>query len=145
MEVHPVSLSDLESEDNFVKVVKETLDDRLLYNEGLESLQKSQLFSLNTGGIMVGFYSVDELDGCVEIHVYMFSEYRKYSLKALRFIFASKKGSIKTSVYGTHPHIVIFLQRLGFTVTNTLRNALVKNGKTYDVVELFFTKENNNG
>lgn len=145
MKSKPISLLELMCNENFEKVVKETLDDRILYREGLDSLQKSQLFSLVKGDVTVGFYSVDILSGCVEIHVYMFSPYRKYSLKALRYIFSLQHGDIKTSVYGTHLHIVHFLCKLGFTVTDVLENALVKNGKTYNVVELFFIKENTNG
>lgn len=145
MKSNPISLLDLKCNENFEKVVKETLDDRILYREGLDSLQKSQLYSLVKGDITVGFYSVDILCGCVEIHVYIFSQYRKYSLKALRYIFSLQNGNIKTSVYGTHLHIVHFLHKLGFATTNILKDALVKGGKTYDVVELFFIKENTNG
>ncbi|MGL5582276.1 MAG: GNAT family N-acetyltransferase [Cetobacterium sp.] len=145
MESSFIELEALQDNPNFKEVVNGVLDDRLTFKDGLESLRGSKLFSLTEGGDLVGFYSEDELEGCVEIHMYMFQEHRRHSLRALRHIFKSQTGNIKTSVYGTHLHVVTFLKRLGFEVTNILEECLVKNGETYDVLELLFTKEKNNG
>lgn len=145
--MHSVSV-DLEfllNDSHFEELINETLDDRLIYKEGLEFLKQSQLFALYKGDVLIGFYSVDDLRDSVEAHAYIFKSYRKYSLSALRFIIASQDKNIKTSVYGTHMHVLKFLQRVGFAVTGTLHGALVKNGKSYDVVELLYTKEKTNG
>lgn len=136
-----VSLDQLSQESNFVDVIKETLDDRLIYNDGLESLQNSQLFVLYTGDVRVGFYSIDDLGDAVEAHAYLFQDYRRYSIKALRHIIASQDKPIKTSVYGSHQHVVKFLTKVGFKITNILDKALVRHGETYDVLELIYTKE----
>lgn len=140
-----VKLSDLIKSTNFEKVVNETLDDRIIYKEGLEILEHSQLFLLIKGDVSIGFYSIDDLGDCVEAHAYIYKSYRRHSLEALRFIIDSQSKGIKTSVYGTHQHVINFLTKLGFTITDKLTNALVKNGKTYDVVELFYIKEKPNG
>lgn len=136
-----VSLDQLSQESNFVDVIKETLDDRLIYNDGLESLQNSQLFVLYTGDVRVGFYSIDDLGDTVEAHAYIFQDYRRHSIKALRHIIASQDKPIKTSVYGSHQHVAKFLIKVGFKLTNILDKALVRNGETYDVLELLYTKE----
>ncbi|MGL5014180.1 MAG: hypothetical protein ACRC6V_07820 [Bacteroidales bacterium] len=140
-----VSLEELSQDFNFVDVIKETLDDRLIYNDGLESLQNSQLFALYTGDVRVGFYSIDDLGEAVEAHAYIFQGYRKYSIQALRHIISSQDKHIKTSVYGSHRHVVKFLTKVGFKITNILDKALVRHGETYDVLELIYTKENDNG
>lgn len=145
MEAASIELEILQENPNFEVVVNGVLDDRLTFKDGLESLRGSSLFSLTENGELVGFYSEDGLEGCVEIHMYMFPQHRRYSLRALRHIFKSKTGNIKTSVYGTHLHVVTFLKRLGFEVTGTLKDALIKDNKAYDVLELLFIKENNNG
>lgn len=136
-----VSLDCLLNDSSFEDLIQETVDDRLLYIEALELLKHSQLFSLTEGDACIGFYSIDDLDDSVEAHAYILKSYRKYSLSALRHIIASQDKNIKTSVYGSHLHVLKFLTRVGFVVTNTLCNALVKHGKTYDVVELLYTKE----
>ena len=136
-----VSLDQLCQESNFVDVIKETLDDRLIYNDGLESLQNSQLFVLYTGDVRIGFYSIDDLGYAVEAHAYIFHDYRRHSIQALRHIIASQDKPIKTSVYGSHQHVVRFLTKVGFKITNILDKALVRHGETYDVLELIYTKE----
>lgn len=136
-----VSLDQLSQESNFVDVIKETLDDRLIYNDGLESLQNSQLFVLYTGDVRVGFYSIDDLGDAVEAHAYIFQDCRRHSIKALRHIIASQDKPIKTSVYGSHQHVVKFLIKVGFKITNILDKALVRHGETYDVLGLIYTKE----
>lgn len=140
-----VSIEFLQKLPLFKELIDETLDDRLIYNEGLEFLQQSHLLALYKGDHMIGFYSLDDLGDFVEAHAYIFKSCRKYSLEALRYIVASQSKDIKTSVYGTHLHVLKFLHRLGFTTTGTLNNALVKDGKTYNVIELFYIKEKPNG
>lgn len=145
MKSESMSLEKLSSNPCFKEVIDETLDDRLIYNEGLEFLKQSQLIALYKGDIMIGFYSLDDLGDCVEAHAYIFKKYRRYSVAALRFIIKSQNKHIKTSVYGTHLHILKFLTKIGFTITGILSNVLVKNGHTYDVVNLLYTKEISNG
>ncbi|MGL5014081.1 MAG: hypothetical protein ACRC6V_07315 [Bacteroidales bacterium] len=126
-------------------MIDETLDDRLLYTEGLEYLSQSELMALYKNEVLIGFYSLDDLGDCVEAHAYIFKGCRKHSLEALRFIIASQSKDIKTSVYGTHLHVLKFLNKVGFTLTGTLKDALMKGGKLYDVVELIYIKEKPNG
>lgn len=133
-----VDLEFLQKHIEFEELIKETLDDRLLYIEGLEIIKRSQLYGLYQGDLLVGFYSLDDYGDCVEVHVYIFKSCRRYSLGAFRHIFAIQDKHIKTSVYGTHLHVVNFLKRLGFLVIGTLNDELVKNGKTYDVTELLY-------
>ncbi|MGL5013657.1 MAG: hypothetical protein ACRC6V_05115 [Bacteroidales bacterium] len=136
-----VSLDQLKVNTNFEDVIKETLDDRLIYNDGLESLKSSQLFALYAGDAQIGFFSIDDLNDCVEAHAYVFRDYRKHSISALRYIVASQDKPIKTSVYGTHQHVIKFLQKMGFITVETLPSALMKGGELYDVVELFYKGE----
>lgn len=136
-----LSLDQLKVNTNFEDVIKETLDDRLIYNDGLESLKSSQIYALYAGDAQIGFFTLDDLNDCVEAHAYIFSDHRRHSIKALRYIVASQSKPIKTSVYGTHLHVVKFLHKLGFITTNVLSDALVKGGKSYDVVELFYKGE----
>lgn len=140
-----VSIEFLQKVPLFKDLIDETLDDRLIYNEGLEFLKQSQLIALYKGDQLIGFYSLDDLGDCVEAHAYIFKSCRKYSIEALRYIIASQSKDIKTSVYGTHLHVLKFLTKVGFVITDTLNNALVKNGNTYDVVGLIYIKEKPNG
>ncbi|MGL5012698.1 MAG: hypothetical protein ACRC6V_00190 [Bacteroidales bacterium] len=140
-----VSIEFLQNQPSFKELIEETLDDRLIYKEGLEVLSQSHLIILYKGDQAVGFYSLDDLGDCVEAHAYIFKSYRKYSLEALRFIIASQSKDIKTSVYGTHLHVLKFLTKVGFTITDILDNALVKNGTTHNVIELIYIKEKPNG
>lgn len=140
-----VDLNSLLNDTCFKDLIQETLDDRLLYTEALELLKHSQLFSLAEGDARIGFYSIDDLGDSVEAHAYIYKSYRKHSLSALRYIIASQDKNIKTSVYGTHLHVLKFLTKVGFKVTDTLCNALVKYGKSYDVIELLYIKERPNG
>lgn len=140
-----VSIEFLQDQPLFKELIEETLDDRLLYNEGLEYLKQSQLMALYKNNSLVGFYSLDDLGDCVEAHAYIFKSYRKHSLEALRFIIASQSRDIKTSVYGTHLHVLKFLTKIGFAVTGTLKNVLCKGGTLHDVVELIYIKEKPNG
>ena len=133
-----VNLEFLQEHPQFKEVVKETLDDRLKYIEGLEIIKRSQLYGLYKGDSLVGFYTLDDYVEYVEIHVYMFKNSRKYSLEAFRHIFANQNNHIKTSVYGTHLHVITFLKRLGFVIIGTLKNELTKNNNTYDVTELLY-------
>lgn len=140
-----ISLEELSQDFNFVKVIKETLDDRLIYNDGIKALQNSQLFALYTGDVRVGFFTVDDLGFVVEAHAYIFPDHRRHSIKALRHIIASQNKPIKTSVYGTHQHVFKFLTKVGFKLTNILDKALVRHGETYDVWELLYIQENKDG
>ena len=142
MEISITTVEELESNPLFEKVVKETMDDRLLYREAIELIKKSQLFSLKIEGVIIGFYSLDDLENCVEIHFYIYTPYRKHSLYALRRVMESQERDIKTSVYGTHFHVVKFLTKKGFKVTDVLMNTLVKHGKTYNVFELYYKQSN---
>lgn len=140
-----VNIEFLQKQEGFEEVIKETLDDRLKYIDGLEILKSSQLYGLYKGDSLVGFYSVDDFIDCVEAHVYMFKTHRRYSLEALRLVVASQNKHIKTSVYGTHTHIVKFLQRLGFTPFNIIKDGVMKNDKLYDVTELLFIQRRKHG
>lgn len=140
-----VDINSLINDTCFKDLIQETLDDRLLYIEALDLLKHSQLFSLMKGDARIGFYSIDDLGDSVEAHAYIYKSYRKHSLSALRHIIRSQSKTIKTSVYGTHLHVLKFLTRIGFVVTDTFCDALVKHGKSYDVVELRYTKENFDG
>lgn len=140
-----VSIEFLQKQPLFKALIDETLDDRLLYNEGLEFLKQSQLVGLWKDDQMIGFYSLDDLGDCVEAHAYIFKGCRNYSLEALRYIIASQSKDIKTSVYGTHLHVLKFLTKIGFTITGTLKDALKKDGDLFDVVELIYIKEKSNG
>lgn len=140
-----VSLNSLVNETCFEQVIQETLDDRLLYIEALDILKHSQLFSLMKGDACIGFYSIDDLGDSVEAHAYIYNNYRNHSLAALRYIIKSQSKNIKTSVYGTHLHVLKFLTKVGFVVTDTFCNALIRHGKSYDVVELLYIKENDCG
>ena len=133
-----VNLESLQEYAQFEEVVKETLDDRLKYIEGLEIIKRSQLYGLYKGDSLVGFYTSDDYVEYVEIHVYMFKNSRRYSLEAFRHIFSNQNNHIKTSVYGTHLHVIEFLKRLGFVIIGTLKNELTKNNNTYDVTELLY-------
>ncbi|MGL5015520.1 MAG: hypothetical protein ACRC6V_14730 [Bacteroidales bacterium] len=136
-----VSLEQLKCDERFVDLIKETMDDRLIYSEALESLESSQLFALYEGEVHLGFYSLDFSTDSVEAHAYIYPEYRRYSVEALRYIIASQSKTITTSVYGTHPHVLKFLTRAGFVVTDTLSNALVKHNNSYPVWVLKLYKE----
>lgn len=136
-----VSLGWLLSDERFVDLIKETMDDRLIYKEALESLKSSQLFALYKGEVLIGFYSLDFSTDSVEAHAYVLPEYRKYSVSVLRFIIASQSKTITTSVYGTHCHVLKFLTRAGFVVTDTLNDALVKHNKSWPVWLLKLIKE----
>lgn len=140
-----VSLEDLLNHPETEKVIKETVDDRLLYREGLEILSHSQLYQLLEGEVEVGFYSVDDDGDSEEIHVYMYPEHRRYSLKVFRYIKSRQHKTITTTVYGTHSHVCTFLTRIGFKVTGIQLNRLVKNGEAHHVWELVCFKENSNG
>lgn len=140
-----VNLKDLLNHPETEKVIKETVDDRLLYIEAIEILSHSQLYQLLEGEEVVGFFSVDDDGDSEEIHVYMYSDYRRYSLKVFRYIKSRQQKTITTTVYGTHSHVCTFLTRIGFKITGIQLNSLVKNGETYDVWELVCLKENSNG
>lgn len=140
-----VSIEFLQKQPLFKDLIDETLDDRLLYNEGLELLGQSQLIALYKEDVLIGFYSLDDLGDCVEAHAYIFKGCRRHSLEALRFIIASQSKDIKTSVYGTHLHVLKFLTKAGFTPIGTLKDALKKGGELHDVVELLYIKEKPNG
>lgn len=140
-----VSIEFLQKQPLFKDLIDETLDDRLLYSEGLEFIKQSQLIALFKKDELVGFYTLDELGDCVEAHAYIFKNHRKYSLEALRYIISSQSKDIKTSVYGTHLHVQKFLTRAGFVYSGTLKDALMKGGELYDVVELLYIKEKPNG
>lgn len=140
-----VSIEFLQDQIFFKDLFEETIDDRIVYKEGLKLLAESRLIGLYKNGQLVGFYSLDDLGGSVEAHAYIFKGYRRHSLEALRYIIASQDKDIKTSVYGSHPHVLKFLTRTGFAITGVLKDALIKNGKVYDVVELIYNKEKPNG
>lgn len=140
-----VNLEELLTDPKTETIIKETLDDRLIYREGLEILSKSQLFKLVEKDETIGFYSVDDDGSSEEVHAYIYPEHRRYSLQALRYITSLRTKTMTTSVYGTHFHVCKFLTRIGFQVTNILLGALVKNGQTYHVWELVYFKENTNG
>lgn len=145
MKYASVKLEELLADPETEIIIKETLDDRLIYREGLTILSESQLFKLIEGDIVVGFFSVDDNGDSEEIHVYIYPEFRRYSLKAFRYIKSLQSKTITTTVYGTHSHVSKFLTRIGFKVTGVKINALVKNGETYHVWELICFKENSNG
>lgn len=141
----PTTLEGLLKHPDTEKTIKETLDDRLVYKDGIEILSNSQLYKLIEGTTEVGFYTVDCGQDSEEIHVYMYPEYRRYSLRALRYIKSKQTTTITTSVYGTHFHVCKFLLRIGFSVTGIKLNALTKNGEQHHVWELSCSKEKNNG
>ena len=140
-----VSLEDLLIYPETEKVIKETVDDRLLYREGLEILSHSQLYQLLEGEKVIGFYTVDDEGDSEEIHVYIYPEHRRYSLRVFRYIKSHQSKPITTTVYGTHFHVCKFLTRIGFTITGVQLNKLVKNGNQHHVWELTCSKENSNG
>lgn len=140
-----VSIEFLQDQIFFKDLFDETIDDRIVYKEGLELLAESRLIGLYKNKQLIGFYSLDDLGDSVEAHAYIFKGCRRYSLEALRYIIESQDKDIKTSVYGTHLHVLNFLTRVGFVETGVLKDALVKNGKVYDVVELIYIKEKPNG
>lgn len=142
MESVSVGFISLISDKKFAKLACDTMDDRLLYSEGLEILSKSQFFYLYEGDLCIGFFSQEDRGDSVEAHAYILPEHRRHSLAALRYIIFKQDKDITTSVYGTHPHVLKFLKRVGFQVTDTLVDALVKNGKTYPVWVLKLSKEN---
>ncbi len=136
-----VCLEELQSDERFVDLIKETMDDRLIYREALESLKSSQLFALYVGEVLIGFYSLDSLPDGVEIHVYIYPGLRKHSLSVFRYLNRAYDTTIHTRVYVTHPHVKEFLTRLGFVVTDTLLNLLVKHNKPWPVWVLKLHKE----
>lgn len=140
-----VILKDLLKDPKTEVIIQESLDDRLIYKEGLDILSESKFYKLVEKGDTIGFYSVDDEGSSEEIHVYIYPEYRRYSLKAFRYIKSLQTKTITTSVYGTHFHVCKFLTRIGFRISNIKLGALVKNGETYHVWELICLKENSNG
>ncbi|MGL5014027.1 MAG: hypothetical protein ACRC6V_07010 [Bacteroidales bacterium] len=135
------TLSTLIRDYRFKEVVEEAKDDRLTFEDAVEVISTSQLFSLFKGDKLLGFYSLDELDSGIEIHVYMFSDCRRYSLSCLRLIYDTYDTSILTSVYGTHSHVKDFLLKLGFVIIDVEENALIKNGQVHNLWVLKLTKE----
>ena len=145
MESKLSTLEDLLNNPETEKVIKETVDDRLLYIDGLEILSHSQLYQLSEGEKEIGFYSVDDGEDSEEIHVYIYPEHRRYSLKVFRYLKSKQCKTITTTVYGTHFHVCKFLTRIGFKVTGIQLNVLAKNGGTHHLWELTCPKEDNNG
>lgn len=109
-----------------------TRDDRLTELDCLNSIKDSELYLVNTEGTTVGFYTIDHLENSVEAHAYILPKQRKHSLSVLRHII-NTYPNIDTSVYGTHPHVLKFLQRKGFKITKVLEDSLVKNNETHPV------------
>lgn len=113
-------------------------DDRYTKQDCIDAIQHSQIYTVYSGDILCGFYTVDEgTDDSVEIHSYILPDKRRYSLNILRHIEKTFRCPITTSVYGTHTHVFRFLTRLGFVHTKTLEKVLLKDGETHD---LFFLR-----
>lgn len=136
-----MALSALIRDYRFKEVVEEAMDDRLTFEKAVEVISTSQLFGLFKDDKLLGFYSLDKLDSGIEIHVYMFSDCRRYSLSCLRLIYDTYDTAILTSVYGTHSHVKDFLLKLGFTIVDVEKDALIKNGQIHDLWVLKLSKE----
>ncbi|MGL5016409.1 MAG: hypothetical protein ACRC6V_19345 [Bacteroidales bacterium] len=107
-------------------------------------LNSVDLYEMVVNDSSIGFYSFEDEDDYVEIHLYIFPSGRKHSMSAMRHIIRSQTKPIKTSVYGTHEYVFKIAQRLGFEHTDTCIDNITKNGVKYDVWDLIY-KENNNG
>lgn len=134
-----MSLSELILNKELLQLLFDTADDRFSEIECIRALERSQIHFITKGDALCGFYTTELLNGSTEAHAYLLPQYRQYSLNVLRHIINSY-DSITTSVYGTHSHVLKFLQRKGFVITNTLKDALIKNNKTYDVWVLSFRR-----
>lgn len=125
-------------------VIDNLVSDEIPKTDWLQYLNSVSLYDILVDNVSIGFYSFEEEEDAVEIHLYIFPSGRRHSMSAMRHIIRSQTKPIKTSVYGTHRYVFKIAQRLGFVHTDTYRNNITKGGIKYDVWDLIY-KENNNG
>ncbi|MGL5014604.1 MAG: GNAT family N-acetyltransferase [Bacteroidales bacterium] len=110
-----------------------TCDDRFSEEDCIEAISQSQVYLVYKGEVLCGFYTIDPSPESVEAHAYLLKQHRRHSLAVLRHIINLYRCSITTSVYGTHKHVLKFLERVGFLTVDTLKDALLKEGELHDV------------
>lgn len=118
---------------DLLKLLLQTCDDRFSEEDCIEAISQSQVYLVYKGEVLCGFYTIEPSFESVEAHAYILESSRKYSLAVLRHIINLYRCSITTSVYGTHKHVLKFLERVGFLTVDTLKNALLKDGEFHDV------------
>lgn len=132
MECMRLSFEELILNKDLSNLIYATKDDRYTEQDCIEALKHSQIYIIMTGETVIGFYTIDPLGDAVEAHAYILPSQRKFSLSVLRHII-NTYPNINTSVYGTHSHVLKFLLKKSFIVTETLEDALVKDGKFHNV------------
>lgn len=116
-----------------LNLLLQTCDDRYSEEDCIAAISQSQVYLVYKGEVLCGFYTIEPSHDSVEAHAYILERSRRYSLAVLRHIINLNRCSITTSVYGTHKHVLKFLERVGFLTVDTLKDALLKEGELHDV------------
>lgn len=139
-----VSFEELDKSIGFWETIFGVVHDECTLQDVLSSLCEDELHQIYADDTVVGFFTVDRQSSIlVEIHAFVYPQYRRHSVEALRVMDRSYNCSIVTSVWGTHPHTDKLLTRMGFVHIETEEGEVCKGGKVYDIN--YFYKEKQNG
>lgn len=95
-------------------------------------------------GEFCGFFTKEETDGFMEIHLFIYPSKRRVVwplLKELKREAVSTHKGIRTSVHSTHQYLVKILERFGGKVTGVDEEFATKDGKLIGITYLEYKGE----
>ncbi|MGL5013093.1 MAG: hypothetical protein ACRC6V_02225 [Bacteroidales bacterium] len=139
-----VSFAELDKSIGFWETIFGVVHDECTLQDVLSSLCECELHQIYADDTVVGFFTADRQSSkLVEIHAFIYPQFRQHSIDALREMERSWDCSIVTSVWGTHPHAAKILTRMGFVHIETEEDEVRKCGNLYNID--YFYKEKQDG
>ena len=140
MQFEKCSVKDCTSYPEFNDILMAILPKGISKRDALFYLEENaQMLKIKVGDKVVGIFSAEDDGKFMECHAYMFPQWRRYSIAALKGIVAHCKMACripKTVVSSDAYHVVKVLQMLGLSVDS--QATIERNGSTLDTYTLTY-------